>query len=176
MSISFKCECGRSLRVKDELAGKQGRCPACGTLLRIPVPEPEGEDAANYLLTEAPQAKPAARRSRREEPEPEAESEPEPPRRRSREPERIDQAPKLARDVRKKKSRPRKERGRSGVAFEEGWFGGTNAGMVGGVLMMVIAVVWFVLGIALIDRIFFYPPILFILGVISFIKGLAGGE
>ena len=41
--------------------------------------------------------------------------------------------------------------------------------------MMVGAVVWFGLGL-LADRIFFYPPIMFVLGLISFIKGLMGRE
>ena len=42
-------------------------------------------------------------------------------------------------------------------------------------LMMVIAVVWFVGGLAA-DIIFFYPPVLFIVGLVAFFKGLAGGE
>jgi hypothetical protein len=40
---------------------------------------------------------------------------------------------------------------------------------------MLIAAVWFVVGLAN-DRIFFYPPILFICGLIGLIKGLAGGS
>jgi hypothetical protein len=42
-----------------------------------------------------------------------------------------------------------------------------------GLLMMLGAVVWFVLGLAA-DRIFFYPPILFILGIASVVKGCLG--
>lgn len=45
--------------------------------------------------------------------------------------------------------------------------------IVSGLLMMVGAVVWFVAGLAF-DRIFFYPPILFIFGLIAFVKGLFG--
>ncbi len=42
---------------------------------------------------------------------------------------------------------------------------------------MVIAVVGFVVGIFAMDRIFFYPPVLFIVGLIGFIKGLvSSGE
>ena len=37
-----------------------------------------------------------------------------------------------------------------------------------------VAVVWFVLGL-MADRIFFYPPILFVVGLVAFIKGLVGG-
>ena len=36
MPIELTCPCGRRLRVGDEHAGEQGRCPACGGLLRIP--------------------------------------------------------------------------------------------------------------------------------------------
>ena len=36
MPIDLICPCGRRLRVGDEHAGEQGRCPACGGLLPIP--------------------------------------------------------------------------------------------------------------------------------------------
>lgn len=49
-----------------------------------------------------------------------------------------------------------------------------NGGVAGGLLAMIGAAVWFVLGL-MADRIFFYPPILFVIGLIAFIKGLAGG-
>lgn len=42
-----------------------------------------------------------------------------------------------------------------------------------GLLMMLGAVVWFVLGLAA-DKIFFYPPILFLFGIGSVIKGFLG--
>jgi hypothetical protein len=52
----------------------------------------------------------------------------------------------------------------------------TNWGAMGtGILMMVGAAVWFVVGL-MGDRIFFYPPVLFVLGIISFFKGLFGSE
>ncbi|GMU34596.1 MAG: hypothetical protein AMXMBFR20_24680 [Planctomycetia bacterium] len=41
MPISVGCKCGKQLKVKDELAGKAVRCPACKSALRIP-----GEPAA----------------------------------------------------------------------------------------------------------------------------------
>ena len=56
-----------------------------------------------------------------------------------------------------------------------------DKGMLGGILLMVIAAVWFFLGLAG-GYIFFYPPILFIFGLYGFFKGLfkvlkrAGGE
>src|SRR5437588_9164085 len=39
MSIRVTCECGKELRVKDEYAGKRGKCPSCGKILQIPQPE-----------------------------------------------------------------------------------------------------------------------------------------
>jgi len=35
--IEVTCEnCGKHLRVKDEFAGKKGKCPGCQTLLTVP--------------------------------------------------------------------------------------------------------------------------------------------
>lgn len=56
--------------------------------------------------------------------------------------------------------------------MEKGILGG---GVAGGILAMVIAIVWFGVGLKK-DWIFFYPPILFVLGLIAFIKGLMGGD
>jgi len=36
VSIKFSCECGKKLSVRDEHAGKQVRCPACGQPARVP--------------------------------------------------------------------------------------------------------------------------------------------
>lgn len=38
MSINVVCACGKKLQVKDELAGKRGKCPACGQAMTIPMP------------------------------------------------------------------------------------------------------------------------------------------
>jgi len=52
---------------------------------------------------------------------------------------------------------------------------GMKKGVLGGVAMIVIAIVWFVLGLAA-DRIFYYPPILLIIGIVGDVKGLAEGN
>jgi hypothetical protein len=66
--------------------------------------------------------------------------------------------------------RPRKRRRSSSAG------GGPNWTAVGiGALMMLGAVVWFVAGL-LADIIFFYPPVLFILGIIALIRGFIGQE
>ena len=39
--IEFKCsECGKLLRVKDEAAGKRGKCPQCAAILQVPNADP----------------------------------------------------------------------------------------------------------------------------------------
>ena len=52
---------------------------------------------------------------------------------------------------------------------------GWDAGAMGGLAMMGIAVVWFFGGLAF-DVIFYYPVILFIIGVVGFIRGLFTGN
>ena len=62
---------------------------------------------------------------------------------------------------------------------DEGFFTpeqkGIDNGMAGGIAMMVIAAVWFGAGY-LAGVIFFYPPILFLIGVFAFLKGLFTGN
>jgi hypothetical protein len=48
---------------------------------------------------------------------------------------------------------------------------GINAGIGGGAIMMLIALVWFCGGLAF-GILFFYPPILFVVGIIAFFKGI----
>ena len=44
-------------------------------------------------------------------------------------------------------------------------------GVLGGLILILIAVVWFFGGLA-IDRIFYYPPVLLIIGIVAIIKGV----
>jgi len=41
MAITLSCTCGKTLRVPENLAGKKGKCPACGAVLEIPTDVPE---------------------------------------------------------------------------------------------------------------------------------------
>lgn len=44
MAIEFRCDqCGKLLRVADETAGKQAKCPSCGAIQPIPSTGPGGE-------------------------------------------------------------------------------------------------------------------------------------
>ncbi len=66
MAISFQCECGRKLSARDEQAGRSARCPACSTVLKIPIPQAESraESEDTYALEEtstpAPPSPPAS--------------------------------------------------------------------------------------------------------------------
>ncbi len=45
MPIEFQCSCGRTLRVKDEMAGKRAKCPGCEQALTVPSePVPAEQD------------------------------------------------------------------------------------------------------------------------------------
>jgi hypothetical protein len=165
MPISLSCDCGRALRVKDELAGKNIRCPECKSILAVPAKEINAGDLVLEVIPADDEDESERRSSRRSA----IQSEPPeamPPFRRPGEDDDppIRKRPKPRREVRR--STPR-------VAFESGWFGNVNAGAIGGVLMVLIAVVWFVLGLAA-GRIFFYPPFLFIIGIIAIVKGAFG--
>jgi hypothetical protein len=47
MAIDIECQsCGKKLRVKDELAGKKGKCPGCGAIIDIPAPASDTYDLA----------------------------------------------------------------------------------------------------------------------------------
>ena len=65
---------------------------------------------------------------------------------------------------RKRKKKPQSKPQESGNSFFEGE-------ILGGAAMMIGAVVWFGLGLAA-GYIFFYPPILFVIGLGTLIKGL----
>jgi len=64
MPIEFRCtQCGKLLRTPDETAGKQARCPECGTTVPVPqptapapAPEPAGPFAGPnpYVSPQAP--------------------------------------------------------------------------------------------------------------------------
>ena len=66
-----------------------------------------------------------------------------------------------------------------GEAEPDGFFApekkGLQKGIVGGIAMMAIAAIWFIVGYSA-GIIFFYPPILFIIGLAGFIKGIFTGN
>jgi hypothetical protein len=167
--ITFACSCGRTLRVKDDHAGKWVRCPACRETAIVPEAEPEPQ----FEVVEDDPPPPPTRTRVKAEPATDrydTEEDDDRPRRRRRADDRDNQEDRPRRP-RKKKSRQKSEEKPGHFALERRVF---NGGVAGGVLAMVVAVVWFIAGLAA-DRIFFYPPILFIIGLCGFFKGLAGG-
>ena len=161
MPISFACDCGRILRTTDENAGRSATCPKCGVQLLVPEADapaprrpaaPPVEESRGYDLA-GEEVVPAGRR-------------PDAPYNRPRRDDRDDDAPRRS-------DRPRYgDVNRFAKPAPTRYGGGmTDKGAVAGILMMVGAVIWFVVGMA-VNVIFFYPPILFILGLICFIKGL----
>lgn len=155
MPITFSCGCGKVLRVPDAHAGKKAKCPGCGSLTSIPMPATE-EEAIPEVEPAEEESLPVARTvspSQRGNDEDDGMEERERPRKKRRRPARAKSANGFF----------------SGFAEQErGW---TNAGVVAGMLMMAGAVVWFVGGL-MVDILFYYPPVLFVVGLVAFIKGL----
>lgn len=188
MPIPLSCACGRSMRVKDELAGRRVKCPECGEVLAVPKPEPSPEDEALDVLLSDDPGEEARPRQKNYQPDPEemVQGVPRPSPRpapligdeaersrreeRRREEEREEQRRRERRREEARREEGRREKPR--VTFGEGWFGSMNAGVIGGVLMILIAVVWFVAGLAA-GVLFFYPPILAVIGIAAIIKGIA---
>jgi len=79
-----------------------------------------------------------------------------------------DPEPELRREQERRKAKEEAtERSLEGNVF--------NSGMWGGLAAMGVAAVWFLIGL-MNDYIFFYPPILFVIGLGAFFKGLTKGE
>lgn len=186
MPITFTCTCGKMLRVKDELAGRKVRCPECTAAVAVPQSAPAWEvveDAPAPAIAAAPPPLPRAKAVPVQRFEIDDEDEERPRRRRRDEEDRDDddRPRKRPRDdneeddddrPRKKKFRTGKEDRKQASSFgmEKGII---ESGVAGGALAMIGAVVWFVVGL-MNDRLFWYPPVLFVVGMIAFIKGLMG--
>lgn len=169
MPITFSCKCGKSFRVKDEYAGKRTKCTGCSTALVVPEPEPVFEvEEEKFEVVED---------------EPEPPSPPAPPKKPSSLQERFQasktptkpaSAASFEKQLKADKSKIKKRRKKK----RESEFSGVAVGpaVATGIAMMVGAVLWFVVGFYALDRIFFYPPVLFVLGIVSVGKGLMGHE
>ncbi|MFL5328902.1 MAG: hypothetical protein ACJ8C4_08290 [Gemmataceae bacterium] len=169
MPINVTCDCGRSLRVKDECAGHKVRCPECKNPVPVPAFADQGDDDAVNLLLDDSTPTPALPRQF-EIPRPAARVSPLPLNRpaSSPQPSKPMNLAQLTRPVPPKPPR-RKQRERTKTSFA------VNPSIVSGILMMLGAVVWFVAGLAA-GYIFFYPPILFVLGIGAIIKGFRGED
>jgi hypothetical protein len=177
----------RQLKVKDYLAGKHVLCPQCKA--RLLVPEAEIPELDVAIEEDAPPPKPKKRQPDEaitanpgKRPRKDVESygmeaeDKERVRRRQRQKE-VDEEIKRLRSKYKNSIHSKPPRQQDSAREHGGFLGWAfYGGLVGGGTAMLIAVVWFVLGIILLDRIFFYPPILFIVGIAGVFRGLTGGE
>src|SRR5262245_47280550 len=153
MPIEMSCSCGRALVLRDELAGKVIRCPQCQAELTVPAaPSVPAPQPVLDVLPDGSAADPLADRAE--------------------EPTAAAPRPRRRMDLRDESLAPPKP-----TAAQSGTgFGTINAGVAGGLLLMVVAVVWFVSALIFADRFFFYPPILFVVGLIAVIRGLVKGR
>jgi hypothetical protein len=204
MPLTWNCTCGKLLRVRDEHGGSWVKCPACSDVTLAPEADPVFEIVENTNTESVPPSstRPATTRPRHldtvgleDEPAPQGKAifptskkQPE-PEQEEKEEKRAgykmqkpdehdnDQLEKNRRDRgerpwEKQKKEDTDQHHKDGFGLER-WI--LNGGVLGGLLTMFIAVVWFVAGYAA-GRIFFYPPILFVVGFIAMVKGAVKNE
>jgi hypothetical protein len=180
MSIPVKCGCGRTLLLKPEFAGKRVKCPLCKASLLVPKEESEQEIVSDIEVVEkedefesdfeiVDEPKPAAK------PAP-ANAIVATPRVRTKIDDNFDDPPpRPPKPRRRRRSRsryyddypePRRYRG-GGISISQG--------VIAGAVMMAVAVAWLVLGLML-GWLFYYPPILFILGIVRIARSILNGD
>jgi hypothetical protein len=176
MKIDIACgSCPWTGAVKEELAGKTGKCPKCGEKIRIPELEPpefvdELSDDDLVDDDDDDSAKPIAMKKEPEAPKPVAKSKPsgfssgvEP-----RRPSGFDDGTE-PRKKRKSKIRRSEESSRPRIAID------ISPGVYVGAFMILGGVVLFFI-IYMNDRISFYPIILAICGFFKIVQSLMGGD
>ena len=148
--IDVSCpQCGRNLRIPAESLGRRARCPSCSNLF------------AFEASTAAAPAEYNASPSAATEDWPPRTAEPFSPA--ALNPYASPPAPATATS---------EKNYNHGFGWEHrGW----DKGMVGGLAMMGIAAVWFFVGLAC-GIVFYYPPILFVIGLVGFFRGLFTGN
>ena len=162
MPIAFRCPCDQDLEVDDQYAGQEVSCPTCQTVVVAPA---KPRRAVAQVIA-APPRRAKAQRIVPDDDDDRGYEVVE--QRRPRRPRRANLEDEQIRVRGKKKKRKPAEESRS----LEG--GVINGGVVGGLIAMLIAVIWFVVGMAA-GWVFFYPPILFIIGLVGVVKGLVMG-
>lgn len=148
IALEVDCACGERLAVAAALAGLTVRCKACGA--SVPVPRADG------TLPPRPAPRPAAVPP------------PPPPPTAPPKPKTLPPAP-TGTDLKRSSGvhDPQAVAAAPDEQSQEGWF---NGGVIGGLGLVLLSVVWLGVGLAL-DRLFFYPIILFFIGVGTIIKG-----
>jgi hypothetical protein len=153
--ISVGCaQCGQQLVVPASAAGKQGRCPTCKHVFPLDAP------FAAQLIEPSP---PPQTTIWDEQPAGDYTLQPLPP---------TPQAPINPNPYAPPATTASKGKYQHGFGLEHrGW----DAGMMGGLTMMAIAALWLFVGLYF-GRLFFYPVILFIIGLVGFFRGLFTGN
>src|SRR5258708_2945211 len=59
MPITLQCSCGKSYRLKDELAGRKVRCTGCNNIQTVPQPKPAEDEFEEVELEEIPKVRAA---------------------------------------------------------------------------------------------------------------------
>ena len=152
--------CQKTLRIPEKYWGKKVRCPQCSEVLSIPASPPAAEvtvlDDVEFVEEDDDPFVDDLYSDQDEYGDLPAA----PPRR----------APASGRKKKKKKS---EESGGGAFGTEKSML---NSGVLGGLGLMLGAAVWLVLGLVLADRIFIYPPFMFLFGMVAVIKGIIRGE
>ena len=181
MSDRIRVQCGAcdsKLAVPGTVAGKKVRCPKCKGVIAVPAYTPQPTPAVRGSQTAAAPKK--KKRTHRKRPGPKTEdlfasdgvlSQGEavtsssgqlPPRRKQR--KKKGTKPRLAGTGNEAPTGPKRVRQSFGDRLLHG-------GVITGILTMIGAAAWFFIGLAG-GVIFFYPPVLFIIGVVTCVKGL----
>ena len=162
--------CGKKLTVPRSTAGKQGRCPACKHVFLLEAPTADVAVAADLVPLDDGALAPLSADPFGAAGSSDYTLQPAPP---ANYPNYSPYAPATGTlPGQQTIPNPYAPSAAPAPASDSGGGWGINAGIGGGLLLMLLAVVWFFGALFLADRIFFYPPIMFIIGVIAFIKGL----
>jgi hypothetical protein len=161
--------CERPFRIDVETPGTEFDCPHCGLRLRLdpeaaPPPAPASPPPPPASSAGAPAAAPPAG--------PRIDLKRTCPACGTRYPGSQRRCPRCGEGFREAKYAEEDARTGSSFAPEKA---AINMGVVGGILLIVVAVAWFVGGY-LAGYIFFYPPILAVIGVFAIVKGLVEGN
>lgn len=196
MPITTKCSsCDWTGKFKDAYAGMRGKCPSCGEPIQVPLEEPEEVETDFEVVDDDPPIKPLKSKKKDDDDERpsksrrDGESERDRPSRSRRDEEEEDERPSKSRrrdeekrsltsrrddDERSDRSRPSKKIKKKKAKEPQPLTG--TAAMFAGVGMILGAIVWFILGLVYQDKIYFYPPILFVIGIGTFIRGMQEEE
>jgi len=169
--MSVQCpQCGKQLMVPASAGGKQGRCPTCSHVFQVPMRAALEDDALPELapLESDPFASQGAVSSHALQPispQAYAPSAPVP----GANPYAVNPYapnPYMAAAQAQAPAKPKNYNHAFGL--EQRAF---DAGILGGLALMAISVAWFVGGLFF-GIIFYYPPILFIIGIAAMIRGV----